>query len=254
MTKCIVNALEKSQAHHSFLQRSDRDSCRFWFCSSKDSGVMLSHSRFWLKIQVWNPPVVQTSFQRFQIQKNLELFSRDQLVKKTCALFVRMNFSPNACQSPIASEPLEIVFKDSSGISVGVVWAQSTQDAGRNAHANWNVFPLMLLACSVDTPIYINRSHLLASRVLCGLGLGLLSNLILLRTVSVDLGCLFHLVTTEMTSRNVQRKDNSPFLLHKHSFLVTFYVIISGSDVAITFTSSAWWFGQNTTESLPRTT
>ncbi len=29
----------------------------------------------------------------------------------------------------------------------------------------------MLLACSVDTPIHINRSHLLASRVLCGLDL-----------------------------------------------------------------------------------
>ncbi len=42
--------------------------------------------------------------------------------------------------------------------------APSTQDAGRDAHANWNVFPLMLLECSVDTPIHINRSHLLASR------------------------------------------------------------------------------------------
>ena len=42
------------------------------------------------------------------------------------------------------------------------VWAQSTQDAGRDAHANLNIFPLMLLACSVDTPIHINRSRLLA--------------------------------------------------------------------------------------------
>ena len=42
--------------------------------------------------------------------------------------------------------------------------AQSTQDAGRDACVNSNVFPLMLLACSVDTPIHINRSHLLASR------------------------------------------------------------------------------------------
>ncbi len=42
--------------------------------------------------------------------------------------------------------------------------AQSTQDAGRDVRANWNVFPLMLLACSVDTPIDINRSHLLVSR------------------------------------------------------------------------------------------
>ena len=43
----------------------------------------------------------------------------------------------------------------------------------RDAHANWNVFPLMLLACSVDTPIHINRSHLfcVASYILCGLGL-----------------------------------------------------------------------------------
>ncbi len=40
--------------------------------------------------------------------------------------------------------------------------AQSTQDAGRSAGANSNVFPLMLLVCSVDTPIHINRSHLLA--------------------------------------------------------------------------------------------
>ncbi len=39
--------------------------------------------------------------------------------------------------------------------------------------ANSNANPLMLLACSVDTPIHINRFHLLrfASRVLCGLGL-----------------------------------------------------------------------------------
>ena len=43
----------------------------------------------------------------------------------------------------------------------------------RTRDANWNVFPLMLLACSVDTPIHINRFHFLciASRVLCGLGL-----------------------------------------------------------------------------------
>ncbi len=48
-----------------------------------------------------------------------------------------------------------------------------TQDAPRDAHANWNVFPLILLACSVNTPIDDNRSHLLrvASRVLCELGL-----------------------------------------------------------------------------------
>ncbi len=40
-------------------------------------------------------------------------------------------------------------------------------------HANSNANPLMLLACSVDTPIHINRSHLLALhvRVQCGLGL-----------------------------------------------------------------------------------
>ena len=46
----------------------------------------------------------------------------------------------------------------------GSCLAQSTQDAGRNACTNSNIFPLMLLACSVDTPIHINRSHLLASR------------------------------------------------------------------------------------------
>ncbi len=40
-------------------------------------------------------------------------------------------------------------------------------------HANWNIFPLILLACSVNTPIDHNRSHLLrvASHVLCELGL-----------------------------------------------------------------------------------
>ena len=32
------------------------------------------------------------------------------------------------------------------------------------AHANSNANPLMLLVCSVDTPIHINRSHLLAWR------------------------------------------------------------------------------------------
>ena len=35
---------------------------------------------------------------------------------------------------------------------------------GMRCGANWYVFPLMLLACSVGTPIHINRSHLLASR------------------------------------------------------------------------------------------
>ena len=55
--------------------------------------------------------------------------------------------------------------------------AQSTQDAGHNAHANSNVFPLMLLACSVDHPhshqqVPFARVALhVASRVLCGLGL-----------------------------------------------------------------------------------
>ena len=61
------------------------------------------------------------------------------------------------------------------GKIIGEAWAQSTHDAGHNACPNSNVFPLMLLVCSVDTPIHINRSHLLAShcasRVLCGLGL-----------------------------------------------------------------------------------
>ncbi len=32
------------------------------------------------------------------------------------------------------------------------------------AHANWNIFPLMLLVCSVNTPINDNRSHLLVLR------------------------------------------------------------------------------------------
>ncbi len=35
----------------------------------------------------------------------------------------------------------------------------------------------MLLACSVDTPIHINRFRLLASRVLCGLGLDWAQNI-----------------------------------------------------------------------------
>ncbi len=48
--------------------------------------------------------------------------------------------------------------------------AQTTQDAGRD---NWNVFPLMLLACSVDTP-FTSTGRLalrVATRVLCWLGL-----------------------------------------------------------------------------------
>ena len=40
-----------------------------------------------------------------------------------------------------------------------------TQDAGRNAHKNSNANPLMLLVCSVNTPIDDNRSHLLLLRV-----------------------------------------------------------------------------------------
>ncbi len=50
---------------------------------------------------------------------------------------------------------------------------------GHNTCANSNIFSFMLLACSVVTPIHINRPHWLAShcalrvasRVLCGLGL-----------------------------------------------------------------------------------
>ncbi len=40
----------------------------------------------------------------------------------------------------------------------------------RRAHANSNANPLMLLACSVNTPIHAHRFHLLrvALRVLCG--------------------------------------------------------------------------------------
>ena len=48
--------------------------------------------------------------------------------------------------------------------NLGAAEAQFTQDARCNAHANWNIFPLMLLACSVNTPIDDNRSHLLALR------------------------------------------------------------------------------------------
>ena len=47
--------------------------------------------------------------------------------------------------------------------SIAASKAQSTQDAGRHACVNSNIFPLILLACSVDTPIHINRSYLLAS-------------------------------------------------------------------------------------------
>ncbi len=57
-----------------------------------------------------------------------------------------------------------------------VAKAQSTQDAGHDVPVNSNVFPLMLLACSVDTPsidpICLHRiARRVASRVLCGLGL-----------------------------------------------------------------------------------
>ena len=47
--------------------------------------------------------------------------------------------------------------------------ASSTQDACANSNAN----PLMLLACSVNTPIHAHRFHLLcvALRVLCELDL-----------------------------------------------------------------------------------
>ncbi len=53
--------------------------------------------------------------------------------------------------------------------------AQSTQVTGRDARANSNANPLMLLASSVNTPIHNSRFHLLALcvrvRVLCGLRL-----------------------------------------------------------------------------------
>ncbi len=60
-------------------------------------------------------------------------------------------------------------------VEVFVVLSKFTQDARRDAQANWNVFPLMLFASSVNTPIHINRSHLLVLRVrvLCEFGLKL---------------------------------------------------------------------------------
>ncbi len=52
-------------------------------------------------------------------------------------------------------------------------WGLIHTDARRDAHANWNVFPLVLLASSVNTPIDNKKSHLLVLpvRVLCELGL-----------------------------------------------------------------------------------
>ncbi len=42
--------------------------------------------------------------------------------------------------------------------------AEFTQDARRDAHANWNLFPLMLLSSSVNTPIDNSGPHLLPLR------------------------------------------------------------------------------------------
>ncbi len=47
------------------------------------------------------------------------------------------------------------------------VWATLIKIHTGRTGANSNTNPLMLFACSVDTRIHINRSHLLA-RVLCG--------------------------------------------------------------------------------------
>ena len=79
----------------------------------------------------------------------------NQMRCETLCVCVMFNAGPGFSLSGGATQDL----------TVGGSWlkAQSTQDAGRNACANWKVFPLMLLVCSVDTPIHINRSHLLVS-------------------------------------------------------------------------------------------
>ena len=55
---------------------------------------------------------------------------------------------------------LDVTFPNSAGGTLGPIHTGQ----GRDACTNWNIFPLMLLASSVDTPTHINRSHLFASR------------------------------------------------------------------------------------------
>ncbi len=58
---------------------------------------------------------------------------------------------------------LHVFLRDKHSERFALQYKLPVSDAERDASANSNVFPLMLLACSVDTPIHINRSHLLAS-------------------------------------------------------------------------------------------
>ncbi len=71
---------------------------------------------------------------------------------------VRVFCSTYLRQDPLGSPPVT-----ENGGPVHPSQAKFIQDA----HANWNVFPLMLLASSVNTPNDNNRSHLLALHVLC---------------------------------------------------------------------------------------
>ena len=49
-------------------------------------------------------------------------------------------------------------------VCVNHSWGPIHTGRGTWRVCKFELFPLMLLACSVDTPIHINRSHLLASR------------------------------------------------------------------------------------------
>ncbi len=89
----------------------------------------------------------------------------------------------------------------------------------------------MLLACSVDTPIHINRSHLLASRqrvasrILCGLGLNAHGRMLL----------LFHyfLLMASLT-------DWSRFL-HKTKMIAWIYTLVSNHQKGISIDVSNQW-------------
>ena len=84
-------------------------------------------------------------------------------------------FARVLCGLGLMESCTHVVFMIGRGSPSGTppVWSELRPNPHRTRVRKFEPNPLMLLACNVDTPIHINRSHLLrvASRVLCGLGL-----------------------------------------------------------------------------------
>ena len=107
------------------------------------SSVCLLYVRYLFLIHGWHP-----AEPRVQVQ----VLPRRQLVVQRVELRTVADVALHSRQVPPHTAKAER--DDSDPVHTG--------RARANSRPNSNTNPLMLLACSVDTPIHINRSHLLA--------------------------------------------------------------------------------------------